>query len=238
MSGQGSTQYAAPFVGDSGYAPNQNLVRGTLLFHSIDWVIAFIASRLTLSTISIQTWHSSNWGVAVAVALIWAGIILAVGCGGRAFRVAPLHWLAYALFTFLTLYLASAATVFFNGVYLYYVIAAFAGITVANTIYAFTTRQKLSLAGAALFILAGVSVFYIIFIIFYDIALRYLIIVGIIILLLGFFQLYDATEIIAGTAYGLEGGQSVAGAILLWLDYILIPVRLLEAFTRGLRNRN
>eukprot|EP01017_Pseudomicrothorax_dubius_P001092 TRINITY_DN0_c347_g1_i1.p1 TRINITY_DN0_c347_g1~~TRINITY_DN0_c347_g1_i1.p1 ORF type:complete len:233 (-),score=57.79 TRINITY_DN0_c347_g1_i1:139-837(-) len=228
-----SDQYA--FAQVSSTIPGPRFIRGVFLFHSITWVLSFILAKITVATPSIQQWQKDNWGVALVILIFWIGSLIATACGGRALRNGPINFLVYGLFTIFTIFLASAAVSFFNTIITYYIIGAITGAVVGNAIYAFSTKTPLSIAGAALYILAGVSIFYQIFIIFYNVSLTCLALIGIVILLLGFFMLYDVTEVIAGAAYGFEGHQSVSGSIVLWLDYILILVRICEAFTRAMR---
>eukprot|EP01017_Pseudomicrothorax_dubius_P000710 TRINITY_DN0_c2434_g1_i1.p1 TRINITY_DN0_c2434_g1~~TRINITY_DN0_c2434_g1_i1.p1 ORF type:complete len:156 (-),score=50.83 TRINITY_DN0_c2434_g1_i1:98-565(-) len=141
----------------------------------------------------------------------------------------------YAIFTIFTVFLASAAVSFFNKAITFYIISAVTGAILGNTIYTLSTKPPYNIPGAVLYILAGVSIFYMIFIIFFNVPILTLAIIGIVVLLVGFFILYDVNENIAGTSYNLEGRQSAAGSIICWLDYALIVVRICEAFTRAMR---
>jgi FtsH-binding integral membrane protein len=218
-------------------AQNHTFVRGILLFHAVQWVLVWVSSYITRASPSLIEFHLNNWGVDLAFAIAWAIVLLAAGCGPVVLRRTPLQWIIYILYTALTVCVASILTARLDVNIIFYTISAITGATLGALVYVLANRLDLSLLNSFLYILVGVAIPYQAFIIFTDIALWILIAIAIGAIGVGIYQIYDVTRIITGSFYTLVPGQSPAGAVLLWLEYILSPLRLVGALGGVFRHK-
>jgi len=217
--------------------PSQGLIRAIVFLHSIQWVAAWISSYATMGSANLQSFHTTYWGVDVFFGILAAVILLGTGCGPVAVKRTPVQWLCYVFLTASILYLSSTVTSLFNSLKTFYVISAGLGASVGALIYCLSTKSVLTLAGSFLYIVAGVAIFYQGFIIFTDLNIMwFLIVVSVLCVIGGLYIIYDTANVLTGTFYGLQSGQGWTGADLLWLEYILFPLRIVAALGGAFRS--
>lgn len=101
-------------------------------------------------------------------------------------------------------------------------------ITLALTLYAWTTKKDFTLCGAALWIVAvTLLMMSILSIFFYEIILQ-LFICSVVIVAYGFYLIYDTQLIMGGKAHGLSIDDYILGAMIIYIDIMILFLRILR----------
>lgn len=212
-----------------------SLVRAITLFHLIQWAAIWFAGYFTANSTEIQEFHLTQWGFDIFFFSAWAILLFLVGCGPQALRRSPLQWMVYVFFTLLSAAIASACVSYFDAIQTLFEYSVGLGAIGGVLVYVLSHKARITLPDASLYILAGVAIFYQGFIIFTDESLVQLIITALVGIGLGLYYVFDVTNYVCGTFYGLQPGQAAAGSVIVWLEYFLFLLRIFTAIGSAFR---
>jgi FtsH-binding integral membrane protein len=216
--------------------PQHQLTRFIYLAHTSQWVLVLIIVYWTQSSAGQQSWLANNWGVPVSLLAGWVMIQLSVLCGPAILRYTPIQTIVYILFSAVNAFLLSVAVIYFDGQRVLYCAAVIFASLVGGSIYTSTSREAFHPRDILIYCFAGVAIVYQGYVMFSDQPLLFLAVAGVIPVFGGAFLLYDISEKIAGPVYGLAPGQFWVGAVLVWVEYLLLPARVLQAVTAQFAN--
>jgi len=103
-----------------------------------------------------------------------------------------------------------------------------AAMSFALTLYACTTKSDLTYYGGALFICGCGLLMLILFSLFFPSRLLEIIICVACIVLFGFYLIYDTQLITGGRRYELDIDDYIIGALIIYIDIIVLFLRILE----------
>lgn len=106
---------------------------------------------------------------------------------------------------------------------------------IGAVIYCLSTKVGISLPAAGTYILGVVAIAYQAFIIFSDLPLAVIVVGAILSVLVGVYLIYNTANTVAGPTYSLLVGQHAAGSVIVWIEYALIPLRLVTALGRAFK---
>lgn len=102
------------------------------------------------------------------------------------------------------------------------------GITVSLTIYAMTTKTDMTVMGSTLFILLGGLILFGIFAMIFRDKILIVLYCILAVILYGYYLIYDTQLVVGGKTYQLEIDDYVIGAIIIYIDIIVMFMRLLQ----------
>eukprot|EP01017_Pseudomicrothorax_dubius_P011619 TRINITY_DN14386_c0_g1_i1.p1 TRINITY_DN14386_c0_g1~~TRINITY_DN14386_c0_g1_i1.p1 ORF type:complete len:266 (+),score=65.99 TRINITY_DN14386_c0_g1_i1:880-1677(+) len=208
--------------------------RRVLLFFFLQWIIHFIVVASVYDARGNYNFHRQNWGVDLGAAIIWVAIPLIVGCF-RAGRNVPLVLVIAFVFTVVTSWLWTALLSFFNPQVILYIVALLTTISGGLFVAAAISKQNLSVITGLLFTLFASFIVYEAFVIFSSLSFGALVITALLLVVVGVFIVYDIQMILPGPSYALAVNNTVSGSVVLWLDIVLIFVRICEIIGRNMR---
>lgn len=106
------------------------------------------------------------------------------------------------------------------------------GVTIALTIYAFTTKQDFTMMGGILFVIGAVFFMFGLFLLFTNIYFLHIIYSALGVILYGVYLIYDTQLILGGKHQELSIDDYIVGALMLYLDIIMIFLYILDLFSR------
>eukprot|EP00331_Platyophrya_macrostoma_P026712 CAMPEP_0176445938 /NCGR_PEP_ID=MMETSP0127-20121128/24023_1 /TAXON_ID=938130 /ORGANISM="Platyophrya macrostoma, Strain WH" /LENGTH=186 /DNA_ID=CAMNT_0017831867 /DNA_START=108 /DNA_END=668 /DNA_ORIENTATION=+ len=156
-----------------------------------------------------------------------------VFCCQSVARTVPTNYITLSVFTFSLSYIVAAICAMYTQEGFSYIVFEAAAITAAMTfgltLYACTTKNDITYTGAALFIFSiGLLMLLIFGIFFVRVKWFYTLIVVCIVILYGFYLVYDTQLIIGGHSYQLTVDDYIIGAMMLYIDIIILFLRLLQ----------
>jgi len=170
----------------------------------------------------------NNWPAFLAQFVLLIVLLLAVFSSRNAFRKSPYDVIAYIIFSQSLIYcLAYVAALSGNQVVLMMVTLA-ALLTFSLTIYALTAKKDLSYLGGTIYVFGSGLFGYEMFLIASDLAIPTMVYVVLLNIVFGFYLIYDTQFIITGETPNKETENSFVGAIAVYMDMILIFIRLIE----------
>ena len=168
---------------------------------------------------------------------------IAVSCFTSVARQVPTNYILLSIFTLCESYVCAYFTTFFNPSDV--LLAAFltCTLTIALTLYAFTTKNDFTIYGGALWII-GWTLFAISFVFFIINIDKYpslrpinTVFSVIVVCFYGFYLLYDTQLIMGGKRFSLELDDYILGAMVIYIDIIVMFMRILRIVAAA-RNNN
>jgi len=199
-------------------------------------VYSILGIQLTLTSLfilvplfnpNVRTWMAANWPILIAalVGQIVTSIAL-ICCRGLSRRV-PINYIMLAFFTVCEAYLVGFIASFYNPTIVLAAASATAGITIAISIYAMTTKSDFTIFGPMLLIVGFVFCIMSLFIFLVGQVLN-MIFCGLAVILFSFYLLFDTQLIMGGKRYEIEIDDYILGAVILYSDIITIFLYLLS----------
>lgn len=169
---------------------------------------------------------------------------LVVSCFTSIARQVPTNYILLGIFTACESYVCAYFTTFFNPTDV--LLAAFltCTLTIALTFYAFTTKNDFTIYGGALWIIGWVlfAISFVFFIINIDKypSLRPIntVFSVIVVCFYGFYLLYDTQLIMGGKRFQLELDDYILGAMVIYIDIIIMFMRILRIVAAARNNNN
>lgn len=152
-------------------------------------------------------------------------------------RKVPNNYIMLLVFTVCETYVLAATCVYYAATSPGTTLQAFAGtalITLACTLYAFTTKKDFTFRGGLFFIVA-MTLFFMVMIMLPIFAITgntigYDIILAIVVMLLGFYIIVDTQMIVGKGRWSLSMDDYTIGAMVLYVDIITVFLYLLALF--------
>ena len=152
-------------------------------------------------------------------------------------RKVPINYLMLLVFTVCETYSVAATSIYYAATSPGTTLQAFAGtalITLACTLYAFTTRKDFTMKGGLMFILAF-SLLFLVLIMLPIFRIEgnnfgYDAIITIIVMILGIYIIIDTQMIVGKGRWSLSMDDYIIGAMLLYVDIITVFLYLLALF--------
>ncbi len=207
-------------------------------------VYGILSVQLLLTGLGIYLagWHFANFFltptahfIAIFCAVIAIIISFTICCYTSCARSVPTNYYLLFTFTLCEAFLVSMTTSFYTKESVLLVAALTISLTLALTLYAMTTKRDFTTWGAILFVLGwGLLAFGIVF--FWTMGRGgisknvYYVwnILGV--LLYGFYLIYDTQLIMGGGKYSLTLDDYVLGALIIYIDIIVLFLKLLRLF--------
>jgi len=171
-----------------------------------------------------------NWWLAIVClfAVLFSEISI-ICCRGVA-RTVPYNYIALTIFTLAETYLMTMVASRYSPDLVLAAMFMTAAITLGITVYACTTKSDFTICGGAIFMFGfGLFMFGLFAIIFHSRAL-YMFYCILIVFLFGFYLLFDTQLIMGGKRYEISEEDYVLGALVLYIDIIMIFIYLLRIF--------
>lgn len=203
---------------------------------ALQWVIVFLSIRIVGYHEDAATWISKNTVLNIVLSVLLVVLAVVVYFRRRNFRKVPLNVLAYVLFTGLLAYtLISWADT--GKIVLLFSVSVLV-LCIALLFYALTTRLDLTFLGGTIYILGAALFSYLGFLIATDVVFFNLILLSLLIVVLGFYLIYDTRFIIVGQSLNSPMEDAFVGSIVIYLDMLFIGFRLIESLGKVFkRNR-
>ena len=146
-------------------------------------------------------------------------------------RKVPLNYILLGIFTLCFSFFTAVITARYPTETVLTAAGATTLVTVALTIYACTTKTDFTTCGALLTVLFMTLFFVCISMIFFTFAVWWHpIIAGLFVIIYGFYIIYDTQLIAGGRKHELSLDDYVIGALLLYIDIIMLFLELLRLF--------
>jgi FtsH-binding integral membrane protein len=146
-------------------------------------------------------------------------------------RKVPLNYLILLLFTVAEAYVVAFITTEYEARSVLIATGMTAAVTVALTFYALRTEHDFTIAGGALYVFAAVFavIGFVLAICRVDQqGLLFLIYSAIAVILFGLYLIYDVQLIVGGGRYELDNEDYIIGALIVYLDIIMLFIHILE----------
>lgn len=159
---------------------------------------------------------------------------IAIFCCKNVARQVPNNYIAMTLFTFcMSVMVSGICGIVYNflqqdGAYIVLAAALLTmAVTLSLTLYACTTKTDFTMMGGAIWIISAVLMVVFIISWFNPSVILQLIICGLVIICYGFYLIYDTQLIIGGKSHELSIDDYVIGAMLIYIDIIVLFLRIL-----------
>jgi FtsH-binding integral membrane protein len=230
-SGTANTQNAQynQFDLSKGFEPNLRLgfIRKVYGILSVQLVITVLFSILSMET-GLGAWQVENLGLFYMAWVVNIVSMISVFCFKSNARQVPTNYILCSVFTLTEAYMVSTICTLYDPELVLMAALMTAAMTIALTIYACTTKTDMTYHGASLFILAcGIFLLSIFNWIFQNPFLEVFICVCAIVVY-GFYLVYDTQLIAGGKAHELSIDDYVIGAIIIYIDVIILFLRILR----------
>ena len=176
---------------------------------------------------------STGLSFMITAAVLSVILMLTITCCTKVARSVPINYVILGIFTLCESYLVSYCCVMTDPKLVVMAALMTLGVTIALTIYAVTTTTDITYMGGALFIVSCALLFFGIFAIFTTNNTVHILYCVFGILFYGFYLIYDTQLIMGNGEYGLTIDDYVIGAVIVYLDIIILFVRILQLLKRS-----
>ncbi|KAL4512435.1 hypothetical protein ABPG72_005437 [Tetrahymena utriculariae] len=171
-------------------------------------------------------------------------ILLAMFCNQSLSRTVPTNYILLGLFTLCESYIVSSLCALiswtesgqpdYEGRNLVLLAAFFTiGITIALTIYAFTTKQDFSFLGGLLFLVISSLLLSSLLLIIYNNYVLEIVSCSLTAIVYGIYIIYDTQIVVGGKYLELSIDDYILGTLMLYIDIIRIFLRILQIVVRS-----
>jgi len=206
---------------------------------AVQYVVATLALRFITfddassiategKTETVYAWIKDQNVVGIVFGVLLILIAIVVYFKRSWFRKTPVNVLTYIVFTLLLAY----TLVFLSDskrILALFVVSVLV-LCISLLFYALTTRLDLTFLGGTIYIIGSALFSYLAFLIVTDVAFFNLILLGLGIVVIGFYLIYDTKFLLVGQSSGSQTEDSFVGSIVIYLDVVFIGFRLIESF--------
>lgn len=197
--------------------------------------ILFCLAAMYSSSYASFMFSTAGFALLICAVVMTLFIIIALFCFINNARTVPTNYILLFSFTICEAYIVSYSCAVSAREIVFMAAVMTLGITVALTIYAMFTKTDFTYCGGALFIFGMCFLLVGIFLLFTNNAVLHVIYSAIGVCFYGIYLIYDTQLIMGNKAHQLSIDDYILGALLLYLDIILIFLYLLELLN-NLRN--
>lgn len=145
----------------------------------------------------------------------------------------PYNYIALGAFTVLESYIVGFICAFYEPLIVVAAASMALGVTIALTVYAWTTKKDFTTCGGMLFAMVATMFMFFFFTIFFYSDILYLVFSLFAVVMYSFFIIYD-TQLIAGGRYAeLTYDDYIVGSLMLYIDIIGLFLYILAIFGRS-----
>ena len=158
-------------------------------------------------------------------------IELAIICCRSVARKVPTNYTLLFIFTTCQAFYFSFVTTFYTQESVLVAAAMTAGMTVALTIYAFTTKTDFTVCGSLFFCIAvGMLMLMVVSMFMTFASWMHPVISAVLVVVYGLYLIYDTQLIAGGGQYALTHDDYIVGALLIYVDIMMLFLELLRLF--------
>jgi len=210
------------------FNPRLGFVRKVYGILSVQLIFTGAMCALSMQT-SFGTFQLNNlalFWVCWAMTLV---VMIALFCFLNLARAVPTNYILLAIFTACEAYLVSCVTTLYDPKLVVMAAVMTAAMTCALTFYACTTKTDITMYGGALWI-AGCGLFLLTIFgwFFPENGIFNILICIAAICLYGLYLIYDTQLIMGGKKYSLSMDDYIIGALMLYVDIIMLFLRILQ----------
>ena len=170
-------------------------------------------------------------GIAMGMLVMAMVLQCALICSRDMARKTPINYILLFAFTGCFTFAVCAITAFYPASDVMLAAVMTAGVTVALTLYACTTKTDLTMCGGLFFILSMVLLIICIFSWFMTFSgWWHPIVAGVLCVIYGLYLIYDTQLIIGKGQHKLSKDDYIIGALLIYVDIIMLFIELLKLF--------
>jgi len=170
----------------------------------------------------------SNWQAALAEFAILVLLIISVFASRNAFRKSPYDVITYTIFTQALIYCLSYVAALSGNQITLMIVTLATLLTFALLIYALTAKKELSYLGGTIYVFGSSLFGYEMFLIASDLAIPTMVYVVLLNVIFGFYLIYDTQFVIVAEDKKEASENAFVGAVAVYMDMILIFIRLIE----------
>lgn len=205
-----------------------NFIRKVYLILCTQLVFTAACVVYVTGSIEAQQFYLNNFGLILVSLVVMMVSMYALVCFQNVARAVPWNYLLLAVFT-MSMAFTTCLSVAFAPPELVLVAAVItAAVTVGLTIYAFTTKTDFTMMGGSLFIIGSVvmAAFFMLF--WIQSRIFEIILLSVVVVLYGFYLIYDTQLILGGRSVQLEIDDYILGALSLYVDIIRMFTDILQ----------
>ena len=170
-------------------------------------------------------------GIAMGMLVMAMVLQCALICSRDMARKTPINYILLFAFTGCFTFAVCAITAFYPASDVMLAAVMTAGVTVALTLYACTTKTDLTMCGGLFFILSMVLLIICIFSWFMTFSgWWHPIVAGVLCVIYGLYLIYDTQLIVGKGQHKLSSDDYIIGALLIYVDIIMLFIELLKLF--------
>ena len=206
----------------------KNFIKKVYGILAIQLAITSLFTGLVVSIDDLRDAVEDTFVIALICMILTFIISIAIVCSQTVAKKVPVNYIALLLFTICETYIVGYICAFYDSEIVLIAAIMTLGVTVALTIYAWTTKTDFTTMGGLIWVLAvSLLLFGFLTIFFYD-SVFYMIFCFIGVVIYGIFLIYD-TQLIAGGRYRELGYDDyIIGSLLLYIDIIGLFLYLLS----------
>ena len=191
-------------------------------------LITVLFALLATNSKGFQVFMVNNMWLSWLCMFTTIGIMIALVCVPSMGKAVPTNYILLLIFTFAEAYTVSFMCIFFPGKTVLTAAILTAGVVVALTFYAITTKSDFTLSGGILYIVGIVLILLVFVNFFIGSSILGMLISGAFAILFGIYLVYDTQLIVGGKCAELELDDYILGALMLYTDIIGMFVSILQ----------
>ena len=183
-----------------------------------------------------RTFMYNNLFIVPFVSIIAIVVECAIICSKDVARKVPNNYICLGIFTFCEAYIVAFTASVYDPMIVLTAAIMTAGVVIALTIYAWKTKKDFTLMGSAMAILSVSLLMCLIFSLIFINQIIPIILCMLIVIMFGFYIVYDTQLIIGEKRYEINEEDYVIGALILYLDIITMFIYILRILGEAQRN--
>jgi len=207
-------------------------LRKTYAILTIQLLVALIYVSSAMLCTSFSNFLQANYGLFVSTLVTQVLLLFWVFFARSTFRKFPVDVITFIVFTKCQAYNLAYITAVSGDQIVLMVNALAALLTFSLLIYALTTKFDLTYLGGTIYVLGSALFGFEIFLIASDLAFTRMIYVALAVIVFGFYLIYDTQFLMIGSSLNSEVENAFVGAIVVYMDIILIFFRLIQLLGR------
>lgn len=208
-------------------------MRKVYLILATQLALTVILTAINMYCPQLTYWQAENYWLFYVAMGIFIVTEIAIFCNKNVARTSPINYICLLIFTLAMTYLVSficaAVGQTTKGTQIVFIAVGMTfGLTLALTVYAMVTKDDFTMRGGALCsLLAALIMIGIMSIFFYSMFLE-IIYCSLAIFVYGLYLVYDTQLIMGGKRWELDYDDYILGAMMLYIDIIILFLRILE----------
>ena len=195
---------------------------------SFQMIITIILCMISMSSPEFAEFQQTNPALMITAAVLSLVIVLGLLCFTKCSRKVPLNYIILTMFTLCEAYMVSSICAMSDPKNVIMAAVMTLGVTISLTLYACTTKTDFTYFAGFLFVSVSSLMMSMFFLFFFDYGFLYVGCCGLGVVIYGMYLVYDTQLILGGKHVELGYDDYIIGAILIYLDIIVLFIRILE----------